>query len=106
MTATIWRPQSSVRARAMVVARQFAPAALSYAKDQQKTDIQTVGMEFSYILTQVRKAAETIDAGSIEEVTIRTDSMTLIIRVLSRDYFVARSSGFLATSVATPLSSA
>lgn len=61
----------------------------SFSKDQQKTDIQTVGMEFSYILTQVRKAAETIDAGSIEEVTIRTGSMTLIIRVLSRDYFVA-----------------
>lgn len=61
----------------------------SYAKDAQKLDIQTVGMEFSYILTQVRKAAETIDAGSIEEVTIRTEGMTLIIRVLSRDYFVA-----------------
>ena len=61
----------------------------SFAKDQQKTDIQTVGMEFSYILTQVRNAAESIDAGSIEEVTIRTEGMTLIIRVLSRDYFVA-----------------
>ena len=61
----------------------------SFAKDQQKTDIQTIGMEFSYIPTQVRKAAETIDAGSIEEVTIRTEGMTLIIRVLSRDYFVA-----------------
>jgi len=61
----------------------------SFAKDQQKTDIQTVGMEFSYILTQLRKATETIDAGSIDEVTIRTDRMTLIIRVLSRDYFVA-----------------
>jgi predicted regulator of Ras-like GTPase activity (Roadblock/LC7/MglB family) len=58
-------------------------------KDQSKTDIQTVGMEFSYILTQVRKAADTIDAGSVEEVAIRTDRMTLIIRVLSRDYFVA-----------------
>ena len=61
----------------------------SYAKDQAKTDIQTVGMEFSYILTQVRKATETIDAGAVEEVTIRTDRLTLLIRVLSRDYFVA-----------------
>ena len=61
----------------------------SFAKDQQKTDIQTVGMEFSYILTQLRKATETIDAGSIDEVSIRTDRMTLIIRDLSRDDFVA-----------------
>jgi len=61
----------------------------SFAKDQSKADIQTVGMEFSYILTQVRKAADTIEAGSVEEVAIRTDRMTLLIRVLSRDYFVA-----------------
>ena len=61
----------------------------SFAKDQSKTDIQTVGMEFSYILTQVRKAADTIDAGGVEEVAIRTDRMILLIRVLSRDYFVA-----------------
>jgi predicted regulator of Ras-like GTPase activity (Roadblock/LC7/MglB family) len=56
---------------------------------ESKQDIQTIGMEFSYILTQVRKAADTIDAGNVEEVTIRTDRLTLAIRVLSRDYFVA-----------------
>ena len=39
----------------------------SFSKAQSKTDIQTVGMEFSYILSQVRKAADTIDAGSVEE---------------------------------------
>lgn len=61
----------------------------SYAVDAKKLDIQTVGMEFSFILTQVRKAADTIEAGGIEEVTIRTDRLTLIIHVLSRDYFVA-----------------
>jgi predicted regulator of Ras-like GTPase activity (Roadblock/LC7/MglB family) len=61
----------------------------SYTLENNKHDIQTVGMEFSYILTQVRKAADTIDAGSVEEVTIRTDRLTLVIRVLSRDYFVA-----------------
>lgn len=63
----------------------------SYALDpkSKSLDIQTVGMEFSFILTQVRKAIETLDAGTIEEVTIRTERMTLLIRVLSKDYFVA-----------------
>jgi predicted regulator of Ras-like GTPase activity (Roadblock/LC7/MglB family) len=61
----------------------------SYAKDAQKLDIQTVGMEFSFILAQVKKAADIIDGGGVEEVSIRTERLTLLIRVLSKDYFVA-----------------
>ncbi len=52
-------------------------------------DIQTVGMEFSFILGQVRKAAEILNVGGVEEVAIRCETLTLIIRVLSADYFVA-----------------
>lgn len=61
----------------------------SFTHDQNKLDIQTVGMEFSYILTQVRKAVETLDAGTVEEVNFKTDRMTILIRVLNKDYFVA-----------------
>ena len=61
----------------------------SYAKDAQKLDIQTVGMEFSFILAQVKKAADIIEGGSVEEISIRTERMTLLIRVISKDYFVA-----------------
>ncbi len=61
----------------------------SVAQDPGKLDIQTVGMEFSYILMQVRKAVDTLDAGGVEEVTIRTDKVTILIRVLSKDYFLA-----------------
>jgi predicted regulator of Ras-like GTPase activity (Roadblock/LC7/MglB family) len=61
----------------------------SFAQEAGKFDIQTVGMEFSYILTQVRKAVETLDAGTTEEVTIKTDRLTILIRVLNKDYFVA-----------------
>ena len=61
----------------------------SYAKDAQKLDIQTIGMEFSFILAQVKKAADIIEGGAVEEVSIRTEKLTLLIRVLSKDYFVA-----------------
>ena len=61
----------------------------SFAKEGQKLDIQTIGMEFSFILAQVKKAADIIEAGSVEEVSIRTEKLTLLIRVLSKDYFVA-----------------
>ena len=61
----------------------------SYAKDAQKLDIQTVGMEFSFILAQVKKAADIIEGGAVEEVRIRTEKRTLLFRVLSKDYLVA-----------------
>lgn len=61
----------------------------SYSQDAKKWDIQTVGMEFSYILTQVRKAADILEAGSVEEISIRTDRLVILIRMLSKDYFLA-----------------
>ena len=51
-------------------------------------DVQTVSMEFSFVLTQVRKAAEILEVGALEEVTIRADKIVFLIRVLSEDYFM------------------
>lgn len=61
----------------------------SYTRQGQAMDINTVGMEFSFILTQARKAAEILEVGRIREVTIRAEKLTLVIRVLSNDYFLA-----------------
>lgn len=52
-------------------------------------DMQTVSMEFSFVLTQVRKAAEILEVGELDEVSIRSEKLTFIVRVLSEDYFVA-----------------
>jgi predicted regulator of Ras-like GTPase activity (Roadblock/LC7/MglB family) len=61
----------------------------SYTAPESGVDIQTVGMEFSFILTQVRKAAEILEVGAVQEVSIRTGSLTMLIRVVSPEYFVA-----------------
>jgi len=65
----------------------------SYARDKQTLDINTVGMEFSFILTQVRKAAEILEVGKVQEISIRTESINIIIRVLNQDYFLALALG-------------
>lgn len=65
----------------IAVAQTLAPDA--------QVDILTVGMEFSFILTQVRKAAEILELGNVEEITIRADKMTILMRVLNPQYFVA-----------------
>jgi predicted regulator of Ras-like GTPase activity (Roadblock/LC7/MglB family) len=51
-------------------------------------DVQTISMEFSFVLTQVRKAAEILEVGALEEVSIRSDRLTFIIRILSDEYFL------------------
>jgi predicted regulator of Ras-like GTPase activity (Roadblock/LC7/MglB family) len=61
----------------------------SYTREGHKMDINTVGMEFSFILTQVRKAAEILDVGRINEISIKAEKLTIVIRVLNHDYFLA-----------------
>jgi predicted regulator of Ras-like GTPase activity (Roadblock/LC7/MglB family) len=61
----------------------------SYSAPDGGVDIQTVGMEFSFILTQVRKAAEILEVGAVQEVAIRSASLTILIRVITPEYFVA-----------------
>lgn len=52
-------------------------------------DVNTLGMEFSFILGQVKKAAEILEIGGVQEVTVRTERLTLLFRVVSAEYFVA-----------------
>src|SRR5260221_14641714 len=61
----------------------------SYTTPEAEVDINTVGMEFSFILTQVRKAAEILEVGGPQEIAIRADKLTVLMRVISTDYFVA-----------------
>lgn len=61
----------------------------SYSQPDCGVDITTVGMEFSFILTQVRKATEILEVGGVQEIAIRSDRLTILMRVVSSEYFVA-----------------
>jgi len=62
----------------------------SYAPDEvTDPDIQTVGMEFSFIFGQIRKAAEILEIGGIREVTIKSSALIIVIRQLTEEYFAA-----------------
>jgi predicted regulator of Ras-like GTPase activity (Roadblock/LC7/MglB family) len=61
----------------------------SYVRMADKLDINTVAMEFSFILGQVKKAADSLQVGSCEELTVRAQRLVLCVRMLSPQYFVA-----------------
>jgi predicted regulator of Ras-like GTPase activity (Roadblock/LC7/MglB family) len=60
-----------------------------YITADAELNVETVGMEFSVVLSQIRKAAEMLEAGTAREVTIQAEQMTTVIRLLNDEYFVA-----------------
>jgi predicted regulator of Ras-like GTPase activity (Roadblock/LC7/MglB family) len=61
----------------------------TYVRQNDKVDVNTVGMEFSFILTQVRKAGESLQVGGLEELSVKAQRLVLVCRMLSPQYFVA-----------------
>lgn len=60
-----------------------------YVRDDGTMDVETVGMEYSVILKDIRRAAEMLDSGHAREVSIQAEKMTTVIRLLNDEYFVA-----------------
>jgi len=52
-------------------------------------DLQLVAVEYANILKEIKRTAEILDSGFMEEVTIRTERFLVLVRVLNDDYFVA-----------------
>lgn len=65
----------------------------TYVKAADRVDVNTVGMEFSFILTQVRKAGDSLQVGGLEELSVKAQRLTLVIRMISPQYFVAIAMG-------------
>ena len=61
----------------------------SYVRQANAVDVTTVGMEFSFILTQVRKAGDSLQVGGLEELTVKAQRLFLICRMVTPQYFVA-----------------
>jgi len=61
----------------------------SYVKLDDRVDVNTVAMEFSFILTQVRKAGDSLAVGSLEELSVKAQRLLLVCRMLSPQYFIA-----------------
>lgn len=64
----------------------------SYARsgyDGALPDIQTMAMEFAHLIAQARRTLQSLDAGALEEFTVRAETVTLMVRVLTPEYFLA-----------------
>lgn len=55
----------------------------------QEIDLQMVVVEYSNVLKEIRKTAEILSLGEMEEISIRTERFIIVIRMLNEEYFVA-----------------
>ena len=60
----------------------------SWSRDDAAIDIQTVGMELSMVLKDIRRAVAQLDAGSAREVAIQSEKVTTLVRMLNSEYFI------------------
>jgi predicted regulator of Ras-like GTPase activity (Roadblock/LC7/MglB family) len=60
-----------------------------YATGDGPFDIESVGMEYSVVLKGVQRAGEMLDTGSTNEVSVQTERLTTVVRMLTDEYFVA-----------------
>ena len=54
-----------------------------------RVDVNTVAMEFSFIISQVRKAGDSLQVGGLEEQTVKAQRLVLVCRMVTPQYFVA-----------------
>ena len=54
----------------------------------QNLELQTLLIEYSGIISNIRTAAEQLQMGPATEVSIRTDKLVAIARLLTPDYFM------------------
>jgi predicted regulator of Ras-like GTPase activity (Roadblock/LC7/MglB family) len=60
-----------------------------YSKGDGPFDIESVGMEYTVVLKGMQRAAEMLDTGTTNEVSVTTERLTTVVRLLSDEYFVA-----------------
>ncbi len=61
----------------------------AWSRDDAELDIQTVGMELSMVLRDIRRAAEQLEVGPASEVSIKAEKLITLVRALTPEYFVA-----------------
>ncbi len=61
----------------------------THIASKESIDMESLGMEYSFVLTQIRKAAMSAEMGVMQETVVRGDKVGVLFRALTEDYFLA-----------------
>lgn len=60
-----------------------------FVMDDVTLDLNLVAIEYSNVTKEIRKAAEVLQTGALQEITVKTEHYFVIIHALTDEYFVA-----------------
>ena len=80
---------NNVQGATAAVLMGFDGILLEMFSENPEMDVESMGMEFSVLLKEVRKAGELLEAGPANEMTLRTDKLLAVMRVVNEEYFLA-----------------
>lgn len=60
-----------------------------FFSSDEAIDLHMVVVEYSNVLKEIRRTAEILSLGEMEEISIRTERYIIVVRMLNEDYFVA-----------------
>lgn len=60
-----------------------------YVVEDTELDLNLVAIEYSNVTKEIRKAAEVLETGELQEVAIKTELFFVIVYALTDEYFVA-----------------
>lgn len=60
-----------------------------YVKPGNECSMDVMGVEYSKVLDEIKKAAEVLQLGGVEEITISSNGTNVALRILSHEYFIA-----------------
>jgi predicted regulator of Ras-like GTPase activity (Roadblock/LC7/MglB family) len=60
-----------------------------YSRDNAPFDIEAVGAEASVVVKSIQRATEMLEAGATREVSIQSEKLVTLIRILNENYFLA-----------------
>jgi predicted regulator of Ras-like GTPase activity (Roadblock/LC7/MglB family) len=60
-----------------------------YFSPGEQIDLQMIAVEYANVLREIRRTAEILSLGEMEEVSIKTARFHIVVRIITADYFVA-----------------
>lgn len=61
----------------------------NYVKPGSGFEMEVVGVEYATLLSEIRKACDILESGEVHEFTVSTDKIVIVVRSVSKDYFLA-----------------
>ena len=71
----------------LIMGRDGIPLSM-YLKEGAELELESLGIEYSNVLSEVARASQTIGSGAVQELVVLTEKYIIIMRNITPEYFI------------------